>query len=103
MDIHSLRKLAYLISKSNGGTVVEFAKQLELNPRQVKYHIETLRNVFDCPIRYDFSRKVYYYTEKGRCSLQWEKCKAEQVVEQISLSIRRLLGAMVLYMLNAFN
>ncbi len=99
MDAELYRRLDYYISLGNAGPCDELAKKLDIKERQVKHMLNVMRSDFYCPIEYDYSKKSYYYTEVGRCRLQFESSKLQLLLENFGAVARQLFASIFIFII----
>jgi predicted DNA-binding transcriptional regulator YafY len=60
---YRILKLDAAIRSGKYPNAVSLAEELEINPRTIQRDIEFLRDMYDAPIEYDYTKKGYYYSE----------------------------------------
>lgn len=73
MNIVKLKEFIELISNGNTGTPKQVASKLGVSDRLVFFYVSTLKKEFFAPIKYCRKRKTYYFTEKGKIDLNWQR------------------------------
>jgi hypothetical protein len=72
----SLERVDVLIRRRATGDPAAFAHKLGIHRSTLFCWIRQLREQYGCPIEYDPYRKTYYYTEKGRLLIGFQRRSA---------------------------
>ena len=65
-----IEQMDALIRQEHTGTAEEFARKLGVSERTLQNHLQQLREI-GIHVIYDYNRRTYKYSEKGRLSLNF--------------------------------
>ena len=71
--IKNIQLLIELIHLKQTGSSQQISEKLKVSERMVYKYIETLKSEFNAPVKYDKINKTYFFEEKGKLNLNWQK------------------------------
>lgn len=73
--IIKIQQLIEAIHAGETGTPKELSSKLGVSERMVYKYIGIIKTEFKAPIKYNRLTKTYFFEEKGRLDLRWQKKK----------------------------
>jgi len=71
--IKNIQLLIELIHLKQTGSSQQISEMLKVSERMVYKYIAILKTEFNAPMKYDRVNKTYFFEEKGKINLNWQK------------------------------
>jgi hypothetical protein len=72
VDIRKISKINYLICSGRSGEPKTMAEKLAISERMLYHFLSFMKTELNAPIKYDKSKKRYFYSRAGKLGLTWE-------------------------------
>jgi predicted DNA-binding transcriptional regulator YafY len=73
MNIKNIQLLIEFIEKTETGNPAELAAKLGVSERMIYKYLDILKSEFNVPIKYNHSKKTYFFSETGSIDLRWQE------------------------------
>ncbi len=71
MKIKNIQNLNFLIKSESTGSAAELGQKLGISQRMTFKYLEIIKDQFKAPVKYDKSRKTYFFDGNGELDLNW--------------------------------
>ncbi len=72
VDISKIIKINHLICSGRSGEPKAMAEKIAISERMLYHFLSFMKTELNAPIKYDRTKKRYFYSKAGKLGLTWE-------------------------------